>query len=412
LDTKRITQHTVLVYLGISMLIVFTVFSCTKSEKDTVPDDLLKRQASVVNHFTIGLEDQGEEYQLGSPIGVRTDSELNIYIADRASMTIKVFDSTGVYIREFGGRGRGPGEFLDMNTFEITPEEDFFVLDRGRWRYTFVDNQGEQISSESFSFEPMGNFFPHDVDFYEDKTIGLDVSATNEVELFPIFERPLFHIYDRTLSKKDTSFFKFKELQEIEINRFTFVMFIGRQGSFVVNKAKDRFYYSPYLYHRNLYVFKKDREHWKLDGVRKLTDFGLKSFTKTTVQENKDLRSKNVSGLVVMRFGFPEPHTGRVNTFDMGLYELSDGRLISFVGKWRDDLSKERDHEFVIDIYAQTYDTESKEVRFLGLVQSVEADMNHFKPLINWKDKEDNFYLLNNNGISIPSVIKFSIEGL
>ena len=82
------------------------------------------------------------------------------------------------------------------------------------------------------------------------------------------------------------------------------------------------------------------------------------------------------------------------------------------MGKWRDDLSKERDHEFVIDIYAQTYDTESKEVRFLGLVQSVEADMNHFKPLINWKDKEDNFYLLNNNGISIPSVTKFSIEGL
>ncbi len=89
MDTKRITQHTVLVYLGISMLIVLTVFSCTKSEKDTVPDDLLKRQAAVVNHFTIGLEEQGEEdYLPNKPLINWVDAEDNFYLLNKTSIGI------------------------------------------------------------------------------------------------------------------------------------------------------------------------------------------------------------------------------------------------------------------------------------------------------------------------------------
>ncbi|MDZ7756260.1 6-bladed beta-propeller [Rhodohalobacter sp.] len=95
----------------------------------------------------IGAESQGEEYQLGDPVGVRTDSSLNIYVADRASLTIRMFDPDGKFIRDIGRRGRGPSEFLDINTFEITPEENFFVLDRGNWRYKHLTKEGDEVSS-------------------------------------------------------------------------------------------------------------------------------------------------------------------------------------------------------------------------------------------------------------------------
>ncbi|WP_018127614.1 6-bladed beta-propeller [Balneola vulgaris] len=392
---------------------VLIVLSCSKKDKSSVPVDLFNQKAPVVNHFTIGLEDQGEEYQLGSPIGVRTDSELNIYIADRSWMTIKVYDSTGVFIREFGGRGRGPGEFGEINTFEITPEEDFFILDRGRRSYTYVTKQGELVHRQQYKFNEMGMYLPDDVDFYDDKLIGLYRTSTNNIEGNPLFNRKYFHLSDRNITKKDTSFFTFPDLNDLEQTRLNWIVFTRFAGSFTLNSSRDRFYYSPIIYNRNLYVFKRAGNAWEVKEVIKLTDFGIESIVENTKQQHDLYIERKVPGLTTTMFGgFPEAHRGRVNTFDMGLYELSDGRLISFVGKWRDDLEKEGPHEEVIDIYAQTLNLETREVTFLGLVQSVEEDYLPNKPLINWVDAEDNFYLLNKTSIGIPSVTKFSIEGL
>jgi hypothetical protein len=392
---------------------VLIVLSCSKKDKSSVPVDLFNQKAPVVNHFTIGLEDQGEEYQLGNPIGVRTDSELNIYIADRSWMTIKVYDSTGVFIREFGGRGRGPGEFGEINTFEITPEEDFFILDRGRRSYTYVTKQGELVHRQQYKFNEMGVYLPNDVSFYEDKVIGIHRTSTNNVIVNPIYEREYFHITDRFITNRDTSFFTFPDLQDIEQKKFNWIVFTRFVGSFTLNTAKGKFYYSPIIYNRNLYVFKRAGEAWEVEEIIKLTDFGIESTVLYTKEENDQYLKNGVSGIMARMFGgFPGVHYGRINTFDMGLYELSDGRLISFVGKWRDDLDKVGPHEEVIDIYAQTLNLETREVNFLGLVQSVEEDYLPNKPLINWVDAEDNFYLLNKTSIGIPSVTKFSIEGI
>ena len=95
----------------------------------------------------IGLEDQPMEYQLGRPKGVLTDSTGNIYIADWASQSIKVFGPDGAYIRTQGRRGRGPSEFQGIHMMARTPDHSLFVMDWGGLEYEYLTMDGRQLSS-------------------------------------------------------------------------------------------------------------------------------------------------------------------------------------------------------------------------------------------------------------------------
>ncbi|MFQ5570011.1 MAG: 6-bladed beta-propeller [Rhodothermales bacterium] len=44
----------------------------------------------------------------GKVESIATDSEGHIYVADGASMSIRVFDKNGRYVRTIGSHGRGP----------------------------------------------------------------------------------------------------------------------------------------------------------------------------------------------------------------------------------------------------------------------------------------------------------------
>ncbi|MDZ7756261.1 hypothetical protein [Rhodohalobacter sp.] len=86
----------------------------------------------------------------------------------------------------------------------------------------------------------------------------------------------------------------------------------------------------------------------------KAYDFSQESYTSFDNNLYQKYRSTSVPGIRSVMFGgAPDPHTGRVNTFDAGIHQLSDGRIIVFAATWRDPLDKEGEHENIIDIYAQ-----------------------------------------------------------
>jgi len=394
------------------MLVVLAILYVACNAKKERSSNLLEKAktATVSTLIKIGLENQGEESQLGNPIGVRTDDENKIYIADKTSATIKVFNKEGVFVKEIGRKGRGPAEFLAINSFDITPEGNFFILDRGNMRYKEITKDGEYVSSEPVDFSMQWQFYPDDVDYGDDKIIALFNDGAG-VEIKPLLDRELFYVYDRELKNRIGSFFKFSEFQDINITTFAWVTFLGKPGSFIITQDKMELYYSPLIYHGNIYHFTKMGDDWKLDNVIKTRDLNEDAFVEFDESRFNQYASQGVPGLINIRYGGPEPRIGRVNSFDAGIYQLSDGRVIVFTATWRDPLDKEGAHENSIDIYAQVINTD-KSVQSIGLVQSLEASQMPWKPLVNWKDSDDNFYLLDNTDINIPKVTKFSIDGL
>ncbi|NBC02314.1 MAG: 6-bladed beta-propeller, partial [Bacteroidetes bacterium] len=123
-------------------VLLFVFVSCSKSDTQKPID-----RTPTINSTTdliIGAEDQPLEHQLGRPIAVRTDEEGTIYIADRASKQIKLFDEEGNHLNNLGGRGRGPGEFQDMEWMELAPGGDLVFMDRGRLHYMVISTNGEE----------------------------------------------------------------------------------------------------------------------------------------------------------------------------------------------------------------------------------------------------------------------------
>ena len=396
----------------LTLLIFFSgCDSSSKAELSLLLDE--EERIDVEELLKLGVESQGEEYQFGDLIGVRTDSSHNIYVADRASLTIRMYDRNGSFIREIGRRGRGPSEFLDINTFEITPEENFFVLDRGNWRYKHLTKKGDEVSSIPIDQSGMEwFFFPDDIDHYEDKIIALYNDGVFNPEN-SLMDKELFHVYDEELKNRMASFFNFSKLRDIEINTFSWLAFLGKPGSFTLSHDKSELYYSPSIYHGNIYSFRREGGgEWENHKVIKTIDFSQESYSSLENNLYEEYRSKSVPGLRSVMFGgAPDPFRGRVNTFDAGIHQLSDGRIIVFAATWRDHLAMEGEHENIIDVYAQII-TNDYSVHPLGLVKSVEATRVPWKPLVNWKDSEDNFYLLENTDLNYPTVTKFRIDGL
>jgi len=79
--------------------------------------------------ITLGGDEYPEEGMLFYPYKIRVDSQNNVYVLDIQDKKIKVYDDKGNWIRNFGGRGQGPGEFMAVGDFDVSYDGRIFVSD-------------------------------------------------------------------------------------------------------------------------------------------------------------------------------------------------------------------------------------------------------------------------------------------
>jgi len=81
-----------------------------------------------------------------SRIGTFTvDDQGTMYIVDGMAEDIRVFDSEGTYIRTFGGKGEGPGEFGNATGMTWGPEGNLWVYESRR--FSVFTPEGEFLTS-------------------------------------------------------------------------------------------------------------------------------------------------------------------------------------------------------------------------------------------------------------------------
>jgi len=93
------------------------------------------------------------------PGGIAVDKDGNIYVADSGNERIVIFNSKGEFIKSFGRKGQGPGEFLSPWQIAIYNNE-LYVYDWGRNIQKF-HLDGQYISG--FSLRG-GTFLDFDID--------------------------------------------------------------------------------------------------------------------------------------------------------------------------------------------------------------------------------------------------------
>jgi len=86
------------------------------------------------------INDQSSGGILGYIQDVAVDKEGNIFILDGEDQKIKKYNKKGKLIDEIGGRGKGPGEFLNFNKIVVDKNNYIYISDNGNKRITIYKN--------------------------------------------------------------------------------------------------------------------------------------------------------------------------------------------------------------------------------------------------------------------------------
>ncbi len=383
------------------LLIIFT--SCTSSnESELISNEINDNLINYSSDLVIGLESQPDEYQLGQPIRVRTDEDGNIYIADKASLTIKIFDKDGNYIKNLGGRGKEENKFHDFEFMEFTPEGHLVFMDRHQLRYSIITTDGEAVATYPYNMSKQ--FYPKSFVYTDSTMIALFLSMDLFSDPPPIFERDFFHEYDFEFQNSYESFFSY-ELLDIN-NIFAWTQMAVSPGSFTLSKQENHIFFSPGLYNSRLYLLKKNDDKWEIESSFRGKDTNQNSF-KTYASKAEFEIEKELPGTMDMHYG-PGAHYGRVYSIDAGIYQDEKGNnIVHFFGEWRGG-DTTMDEGNLLEIDVQIFDRDLNITAHKHLFE-VEVENLPRMPLVNWKDKDDNFYLIDTED-GIPVVRRFQLQ--
>lgn len=95
--------------------------------------------------FAIGRADGAAHETFGIVAGVAFDAQDNLYVLDRQSARIMVYDRTGRFIRQIGSQGEGPGELMVPTQLAVGGDGTVIVSDAGRPGYSLFRPDGTFI---------------------------------------------------------------------------------------------------------------------------------------------------------------------------------------------------------------------------------------------------------------------------
>jgi hypothetical protein len=107
--------------------------------------------------------DEGESWEMFAGITqLAFDSSDNLYVLDQGNSRVLVFDADGVFLREFGKQGGGPGEFQFPSSLNITRNGSIAVYDMMRRGFSMFDAEGEYLDHVPVA-EGYGSLRPNEI---------------------------------------------------------------------------------------------------------------------------------------------------------------------------------------------------------------------------------------------------------
>ncbi len=177
---------------------------------------------------------------IGSPVDIAAINDL-VFLADAMDMKIKVFTHEGDYVRSFGGRGRGPGEFQHLTNLWIDHKGRIAVVDYFNTRISFFSQGGKLL--DEILFKPTDIQWPRHFESINDSNVLIIYSK----EANP---RKAFHIWNSDLSALEGEFSLPASLNfDDDVKESSLSFSIG--STTVLNGT---LYYAPFFYEGNLFA--------------------------------------------------------------------------------------------------------------------------------------------------------------
>ena len=98
---------------------------------------------TLVAERSIGVVDGAQEYMFGSVRDVLESRDGSVIVLDFQSSALRQYDAKGVYLRTFGRKGQGPGEYTLPINVGVLPDGRVLLLDIGNARVNVYAPTGE-----------------------------------------------------------------------------------------------------------------------------------------------------------------------------------------------------------------------------------------------------------------------------
>lgn len=109
-----------------------------------VPSAQVRR---LVSEIEIGAEDGAEEETFGWVVTVLATPDRGFLVFDAQVPALRRFDSTGAFVRIIGNKGRGPGEFEQVNGIARLPDDRIVIWDATGARLNTYSDTGAFLTS-------------------------------------------------------------------------------------------------------------------------------------------------------------------------------------------------------------------------------------------------------------------------
>lgn len=218
----------------------------------------------------------------------RLDSKENVYVTDMNACKIHKFDNKGHYIKSFGDRGQGPGEFAYISALKIV-DDTLFVPQLGKKLFVKYSTEGNFLGTKCFN----DNSTPLNFIKCGDRYLGRSVSTSYDQETQISTETPEISLYDLKLNKLKTLYAKQiktsrNEMFDPAMKDFRYTFHGNR--FYIVENSYDEYKINEYDTQGNLLrVIRKNYSRMKHsdETIKKYKEINEKHGTKFDVKYHK-----------------------------------------------------------------------------------------------------------------------------
>jgi hypothetical protein len=191
----------------------------------------------------LSLSQKNDKAIIGRPDIIRADEYDNIYVSDVLAVSIKVFDKKGDFLFEFGKRGNGPQEMLQISAMDIK-SDTLVVLDRGNLKI-LLWKIGESLPVFLTEFKVPNNN-GQDLALLNNNQFVLLSKLTTENDLVHVYE------YDNNIFTKKHDLIPF-DTNPLSADKFVLEDIAPSPGVMWIDKEKNQVYQAPNIYGGNIF---------------------------------------------------------------------------------------------------------------------------------------------------------------
>jgi len=261
---------------------------------------------------------------MGIPMMISTYSDGSIVLYEYGVQALKKFDKNGIYLKTLTKRGRGPGEFLDIDHIFIDRDDRLFVVDHLQLKMTIINPDLQKTDYPIFENRPRIRSF-HQTD--ESKYI---VGFINHSGFGIPSGVELFYLIDTEIELISQGFVTPNDLHQVVPGSVPEVAMRGsrRLTENSVLTANDDLLVVPALYNGKMLLYSKKSDYSEYEIVKISGDYGppYEEF-----QEPRQLSQElyEVEGLTMVNNPAGRKFFLHFNR-SLGLFKHSTGQIIHF----------------------------------------------------------------------------------